>query len=479
MNLIEKLNKLNQEQNNKIENINNKINSIINNLPKIEKRIEDLSFKMNDIDDKLLKLKSDLIEKVDLLNKNNEILDIKIETSINELKNKINIQDYIENNQNKIRSIQNTLNVLQSITKKKDLEITNKINEASKSHTEIAKKIANYTNNQEVMFSLINNLVYAKSNFYMDNDSYFHEYKSKDGDGILAKLKKINKNPFERPFIVSLSNRDPYNLLDHNSNSEFCSSNFGDFYVEFKFKEPINLTGFQIVGSDRHFPRCYDIIINGNSFSAFHYVNDTKMKEKPHISKQKLNAKNCKTFKFVQIGPNWDKKNENANFIVLQQIEFFTEENKNGLIKSLNDLNTEKDPHLFPIIVDSNQYSTEDIHILNSTKKICTSNLFNEYCEIKFVNGAVSFEGYRLKLTNSLNKMQGWFLMGKTLLDEEINLTKHSDTSNNSNLLYVSQKVYIPSLLKSITLYKSYDEVNSSKFLQFHNFDIFGSFIKI
>ncbi|KAK8870824.1 hypothetical protein M9Y10_008722 [Tritrichomonas musculus] len=481
-NLDEKLKKFDQEQNKKNDIIINIINNIIADKEKQEKLINDLSQKIDNLNKKYSELETSIKINNEKQNKNNQLLDSKIEnlkkdqikytqikTAIDELRSKLN------QNQNDLKNNETIINSIQ----KKGLNLTNTINHINKTYIEIANKISKYSNNQEIMFSLMGNYIYGQSIYFIpDNIAYFHESISKERDGILSTLKKHRKDPFERHFIVSLSHRDPYNLLNYNSDDIYCSTYAGDLCLEFTFKDPINLTEFQITGSNGYYPRSYDIIIN-NSNSPFHVIDDTQMRDEPHISRQKLNVKNCKSFKFVQKGPNWDSKIFEANFLEFKQIEFFTEENKNGLIKRWNDLNKEKNPHLFPIIVDSNQLSTEDIHINNSKKTICPGNSKNEYCEIQFINGAITFDGYRLKRSNYTKKMNGWFLTGKTLLDEVINLSEYSDTSNNTNLLYVSKDINNTALLKSITLHKSLNKSNSSNFLHFKHFEIFGSFIKL
>ena len=67
---------------------------------------------------------------------------------------------------------------------------------------------------------------------------------------------------FTNYFTVSLSSRDHYNVLLIDSNDAFFSSNDGNFYIEFIFKYPKNLTGFEIETGNYDILKSYDIIIN-------------------------------------------------------------------------------------------------------------------------------------------------------------------------------------------------------------------------
>ena len=129
---------------------------------------------------------------------------------------------------------------------------------------------------------------------------------------------------------------------------------------------------------------------------------------------------------------------------MLKKIEFFTTTHPEGLIeywnKNYKNISTykminDKDPHLFPIKIQSHYFSTENIFDLNSEKKNCTDNKINEYCEIKFIDGEVLVAGYRLKRSECYYKLKGWKIVGQTLLNEEKNLFEFTDINPNSDQL--------------------------------------------
>ena len=144
--------------------------------------------------------------------------------------------------------------------------------------------------------------------------------------------------------------------------------------------------------------------------------------------------------------------------------------------KVLND----KDPHLFPIKIQSHLISTDCFHDLNPDKYLCTSNKANEYCEIKFIDGAVLVDGYRLKRSYNKNKLKGWKIVGQTLLNEEKTLFEYTDNDPNSDPLYISPRMNNSSYyMKSIKIYNTLENFDKTGFLFFLHFDIFGQYVKL
>lgn len=273
-------------------------------------------------------------------------------------------------------------------------------------------------------------------------------------------------------------------------NGAYYSQNGGDLSLEFIFKDPINLTGFEIEGINDFILKNYEIIINDEDsvlYRTIKILNDFKMRDKPHISRHYFATIKCTKFKLVQKGPNWDRIQ--SNFIALRRIEFFTDKHPDGLIaywnQNFDEIKTKKsakeiDPHFFPIIVKSNHHRPDLIYDLNNNCCICTGNSDNEYCEVDFIDGALFMEGYRLKRKASI-KMKGWKIVGTTLLNEEIVLSDIKDNDQELDLLYISEKDGINSsfVIKKIKIFRTLNNSDSSFFVIFNHFDVFGKYIPL
>lgn len=139
---------------------------------------------------------------------------------------------------------------------------------------------------------------------------YIYRPVTKDGPGILSYLKESAQNEFDRQFIVSLSHRDPYDLLL--DNGHFFSLNTGNFYIEITLENSIEITGFELRGTDIDLPKSYQIFIDDEMFLDI--KKDTQMRDE-HKTLRRFDAKSCKKFKFVQTGPNWDRKKKNKRIL--------------------------------------------------------------------------------------------------------------------------------------------------------------------
>lgn len=131
---------------------------------------------------------------------------------------------------------------------------------------------------------------------------------------------------------------------------------------------------------------------------------------------------------------------------------------------------------MWPVKFDSKYFSTEYIHDLQSQKVIPSVEGF---CKIKFLNGAVSVDGYRLKRNNLNYKMKGWKIVGKTMSNQKITISEFVDSSDSSDPLHISSNDEIKNkeFVKSIEIFRTEANWDSSKFLGFHHFEIFGQYI--
>ena len=138
----------------------------------------------------------------------------------------------------------------------------------------------------------------------------------------------MTNNDYKKNFIVLLSSHDPYNLLLKDSNDRFNSGYGENVYIEFIFRIPKNLTGFEIETGNYDILKNYDIIINDGP--VFKSITDDITLRDEHKSRFNFEAIKCSKFKIVHKGPNWD---ENKNSISLKRIEFFTSRMINWILE--------------------------------------------------------------------------------------------------------------------------------------------------
>ncbi|KAK8853972.1 hypothetical protein M9Y10_016521 [Tritrichomonas musculus] len=302
--------------------------------------------------------------------------------------------------------------------------------------------------------------------------------KSESAIGILGYLKQKNPNEFDRNYIVSLSTRDPYNLLLPNWDGSFFSGDFGQFYIEFIFKDAIDLIGFEIEGAGRNLMRGYEVFINNDKTSFITIEDDTSMRDN-NITRQSFqsNAKKCQVFKLVPKGGNWDRDPKQSKFISLRKIEFFTTDHPKGLVNFWR--RSQQNPHLYPIKIDSNRYSTEEVHSLDSTKLILTENKDGEFCDFTFVKGAVSVDGYRLKIKKGKYSLRGWKIVGKTINGEEKVIAEFEGGPKQQVYVSGDDEIQTKEYMKSVRIYRTRPNNDGTLYLEFFHFELFGNYIKL
>ncbi|KAK8835008.1 hypothetical protein M9Y10_020613 [Tritrichomonas musculus] len=452
-----------------------KINDAISNYQKVN---NDLKAKIEFLEEQTSKI-SDIQKQTKKIQQNNEKI-----IKENQQNNEKMIKENQQNNEKAIKDVQDQINnynvSLQQIQKENE--------DKNNNNKEIYDNLNNKCCNLKIFSELISNYI-QRSNLisFLNDDIHnlsFYRPISASEDGILSSLRKLANNDYKKKFIVLLSSHDPYNLLLKDSNDRFNSGQGENAYIEFIFRIPKNLTGFEIEANEYSILRNYDIIINDGP--VFKSITDDITLRDEHKSRFNFEAIKCSKFKIVHKGPNWD---ENKNSISLKRIEFFTTTHPEGLIeywnKNYNSIPTckalnDKDPHLFPIKIQSHLISTDCFHDLNPDKYLCTSQKANEYCEIKFIDGAVLVDGYRLKRSYNKYKMKGWKIIGQTLLNEEKTLFEYTDNDPNSDPLYISPRMNNSSYyMKSIKIYNTLENFDKTGFLFFLHFDIFGQYVKL
>lgn len=93
------------------------------------------------------------------------------------------------------------------------------------------------------------------------SESFFTCDMSLKEPGILAHLKELQKTPFDRLFVASLSSDDIYTLLVSDSDDYFGTSKKGNFFIEFELETAVLINGIRIFSSTFHFPKSFDISV--------------------------------------------------------------------------------------------------------------------------------------------------------------------------------------------------------------------------
>ncbi|KAK8892977.1 hypothetical protein M9Y10_030231 [Tritrichomonas musculus] len=280
------------EQNNNEQNQNiSNLKEIITNLKKSnEKQLESISkHQQEEFNNITTKIKN--------INKKNKLNDSKQNTKYSNLERNFNsetnqikkmiddnvkqIDQYKSEQTQKSYNIEITMNKIIESNEKLADEISNHeklikdhFNDFKKIETDIKgnntnclkleKRIADVKDEQNKnrkYFECSSHLLFSLMCNYKSKDSY-HIQMTRTGPGILSYLASKSKNIFDHYFIVSLSNRDPYNILLPKWNGAYYSQKSGDFSLEFIFKDPINLIGFEIEGINDFILKNYEIIIN-------------------------------------------------------------------------------------------------------------------------------------------------------------------------------------------------------------------------
>lgn len=136
-----------------------------------------------------------------------------------------------------------------------------------------------------------------------------------DKPGILCQLKSRQKDKFDRLFIVSSSNNDLYSILQPSKNNWLTTSNLGDYWIEFEFKEEKLMHGITIHSYNSSFPCYFDITVDGKTVvsirgqselcgsynSHTYYFNDVRAYKVRFIQKVDLQIKVIISYIFLDL----------------------------------------------------------------------------------------------------------------------------------------------------------------------------------
>ena len=294
--------------------------------------------------------------------------------------------------------------------------------------------------------------------------------------GILEQLKMKERTPFDRLFVASQSSSDIYNLIDPNTKDDFCTTNGGNFFIEFELEETIPINGIQIFSSWSGFPKSFDIIIEGRTVKSIKEANDLNEQYKDMTIKFEINR--CRRIRFQQTGPNWDKNN---NFLHIKRIELLSPEIKysGGVFKTLFYENENKDPHKIRVHITSKFFDFNNFYSIKSTKSICTSSNEKEWFQIELTRSVAILNGFRLKksvperlksykiiCTDDASKpTSSWTTL--TVINEK--------TKGDHQDLDIYEFDHPSPPVRFIRLIQTDKNWNDELFLQFYHFDLFGS----
>ncbi|OHT06353.1 hypothetical protein TRFO_05527 [Tritrichomonas foetus] len=339
------------------------------------------------------------------------------ESEIEQLKTLISQQnEQIEKFNNSLKEINKNINIIigdVEIRKEEKYSLNNikKVEATSSTNTKIEKI-------SKIKIDIPNNM---PNSIVFQNPKEFC-YLNNYSTGILSYLKEIEGNSFEPLFITCLSSYDPYDLMLPNWNGEYYSSGSGHSFLKFLFRDIISISGIILQNAQECYFQGFKILINEDEM-----IYSTK-------GEQRLNGKNkiapilferefkVKSIKIIQDGISFD----NHYFFGLKQIDFIKslpsgysfDEYFNDLLNNadklfnnlINNEKYQKDPHLFPVRISTDYFSTEDFYSQYSQKNVF-SNGENAYVDFKILHGFVVIDKYRLKKSD-VAELRSWKILG-------------------------------------------------------------------
>lgn len=347
---------------------------------------------------------------------------------------------------------------------------TNTINSKIQTINELNEKI----NSMEHIINSISNLT-SKNIENLDN--VIIAGRSLTGPGLLNELKKREKNEFNHLFIPTISSRNPYDMIDPNSESVFGTS--GDsskkYFIEFTLENPVTINGIKIQAATKRFPKSFDIEIDGKVvFSIKEAIQLNGINKEIKINVRPVMASKIR---FVQTGPNWD---ENNYYLYIKRFELLSPDDdyKDGVFQTL--INKNKNPQKSGIMIKTTLFDLNSFHLLNSTSNVDTFNLKDQWFQIEFTSGKVVLDGFRLKKFGR-HKLKNYKIVcsdddSKPLSDwttlMEINEQKYHE--NKELDVYEFPKSSPP--VKFVRLIQTGPTWSNSNYLSFYHFDLFGKY---
>lgn len=297
---------------------------------------------------------------------------------------------------------------------------------------------------------------------------------TEDGKGIFAYLRAIELNIFQPRLICTQSSADLYSIIDPQSENYYGSPDKGDCWIQFDFKKPIIVTGFQLQSCRSCFVKSYRIVsINDDLSPVILYSTEaeTGLNGQMQMVTHQIKERCVKVLRFEQTGKSWSDK----NFIGIKHLDFMTDQTKNIFADMIKEAN--EDPHRIPVQVTAKYFDFSTFHTLNPSSYICTfDSPVPSWFQVEIATGKVSIEGYRLFRHESLT-IKSWFIVGSndtTIPVEGWTKIHHVSETSKGPL----RNIYTcdPSApFKYIRLLMDGEGWNDRHYLSFYHFEIFGT----
>ena len=214
--------------------------------------------------------------------------------------------------------------------------------------------------------------------------------------GILYYLKQKQKNKFDQFFIASQSTRDIYNLINPNSDENFNTPNRKSNFIQFEFKNEIQINGIEIFSSNEFYPKSFDIFVNNEKVKSI-----TNAKELNGENKKMLinfDEKSAKTVRLLFTSKNW----ANDNYTIgMKRVELLSPNNKysKGVFAKLVGESENQDPHRCGVFISATEFDFNSFHLVDSKSRMLTYRSKPEF-QVELTRGTVIIHAIRMSNYN-------------------------------------------------------------------------------
>lgn len=292
--------------------------------------------------------------------------------------------------------------------------------------------------------------------------------------GILYYLNKKQENKFDRLFIASQGSRDIYCLIDQKSDENFNTANQKVNFIQFEFKNEIQINGIKICSANNFFPRSFDILINDSTVKQIRNANELNGKNKEMTIN--FDENNAKSVRLLFIDKNWN----NDNFTVeLKRVEFLSpnQEYSQGVFAKLVDECENKDPHRCDVLLSASEFDFNSFFLVDSKRRLLTFKTKAEF-QIEMTKGTVIIHAIRMRNNkiksfkivasdNKNKKIEKWF--------ELINVREKPMKDDKKSELFILNQPSPP--VRFVRVIQTEPTWDGDKRLIIYHFDIFGYYL--
>lgn len=363
---------------------------------------------------------------------------------------------------------------------KKQLSKLNEIDVLKEKIIKLEKTISDQADEIESLKNEIIKTRNANSRVIVETeDAIFVAKLSMTEPGIFSRLKNLEKDKFKPYFVASQSSNDLYHLIDSTQDDAFNSTNNGKCYIEFVLQKQISLNGIHVFNSEDHFPRSFNIEVDGDVVKSIVDAKELKGSLKDMVIK--FSQRNAQTIRFVQTGPNWDCGN---NFVYFKKFELLSPDSKykNGVFKALIEKSDEKDPHKCGVVINANVFDFNSFYNIDSNSNIYIDPYQNAWFQVELTKGKAIITGFRLKRCG-VGKLKSYKIIASDDCNRPVDswetlIEIDEITEDEHKKLDVYRLPHPSNPVKVIRLVR--DGVNwaNNLNLKFYHFDIFGSYLE-